>query len=246
LATLSAGMVGSFLFALIAEIGVILILFIAGSIIISSNPKASFEVNLLVQRITNSQMDSDAILKILQPYLKNPVIIFIGLAFLSGLVPLIEEFFKPLGVWLLGKKLVTPADGFAAGLLAGSVFALVESLGQVGSMTGMDWMVVEIGRGGADLLHIFTTGMMGWALVSAWRNKKIWLAGLTFLGAIITHGLWNGLVLGIGILPLFNFSTSGQPFSLQWSVYALVGLSILIIAMFATLLRMNHILQVRK
>ena len=212
-------------------------------IILSQNPNAVFDLTRLEERLTTSQSDPDAIMRALRPYLSNPLVIFGGLALLSGFVPLIEEFFKPLAVWLLKGKILTPAEGFATGVLAGSGFALIESLGQVGAFNGTGWLVLEIGRGGTDLLHIFTAGMMGWALVNAWKNGKVWLLGLVYLAAIITHGMWNALVLGIGLTPFMNFSPSSLLLTQQLGIFAPFGLGILFILMMVFFLRFNHSLQ---
>lgn len=244
-AAFCTGMVGSTALALIFEGVLLVILAVAGIIIISSNPSASFEMNLLVQRLSTVQNDQNSILEILKPFLLNPVVIFIILALFSGFIPLIEELLKPLAVWFLGDKLHTPADGFVVGLLAGGGFTLIESLGRVGNTTAQEWLTVEIGRGGTDLLHILTAGMMGWALVYAWQYKKLWLPILVYLGAVLLHGLWNGLSLCLGFLPLYNLSTTGLSLSPSLSTFAAAGLGILIVIMMVILLRQNQLLRVK-
>lgn len=243
LGILSAGMVGSFALSFIAEITVVILVLLVGYFYLSGNPTAMLNLNRLATRISNSQMDPDVIARALRPYLSDPRVIFTGLALISGFVPLIEELFKPLAIWLLGNRLQSPAEGFAAGLLAGSGFALVESLGQAGSISGSGWLLVEIGRSGTDLLHIVTTGIMGWALVSAWRKGKWWLPGLAYLVVITIHGLWNGLTLGIGLAPFLSFSPSTLPYYQQFGVIAPVGLGILVIILLVILLRTNHVFR---
>jgi RsiW-degrading membrane proteinase PrsW (M82 family) len=243
LGTLTAGMVGSFALSFIAEMVVLVVILLVGYIVIASNPTALLDLNRLASRIANSQMDPEVISRALRPYLSDPRVIFVGLVFISGFVPLIEEFFKPLAIWFLGRRLQSPADGFAAGLLAGSGFALVESLGQAGSVTGPSWLLVEVGRSGTDLLHIVTAGIMGWALVSAWRRGRWWLAGLAYLLVIILHGLWNGLTLGIGLAPFINFSPATLPYSQEFEFIAPFGLGILVIVLLIILLRTNHVFR---
>ncbi len=243
LGVLSAGMAGSFFLALVCELLAVFALLIIGLVILAANPSALLQFNFLAQRLMNSNMDPQVVLRALQPYLQNPVIIFVGLAFISGIVPLIEEFLKPLAVWLLGKKLLTPAEGFAAGVLAGGGFALTESLGQVVTSSGSDWLQVEFMRGGTDLLHILTAGLMGWALVSAWRDGKAWRLGLTYLGVILLHGSWNALALGYGLAPFLSFSPSSLPYSQSLGKIAPLGLGVLFVGMLLILLRANHILR---
>jgi hypothetical protein len=243
LGILSTGLVGSFLLALVAEIALIAILIVLVIIILSQNPNALFDLTRLEERISSSQTDPEAVMRALRPYLSNPMVIFGGLALLSGFVPLIEEFFKPLAVWLLKGKLLTPAEGFATGVLGGSGFALIESLGQVGSFNGTGWLGLEGGRGGTDLLHIFTAGMMGWALVNAWKNGKIWMLGVVYVAAIITHGLWNALVLGIGLTPFLNISPSSLFLTHQLEYFSPIGLGILFVTMMVFFLLYNRSLQ---
>ena len=243
LGVLSAGMAGSFFLALVSELAAIVVIMVIALVIVAANPSATLQLNFLIQRLMNSNMDPEVVTRALQPYLRNPLVIFGGLAFICGCVPMIEEFFKPLAVWLIGRKLLTPAEGFAVGLLAGGGFALNESLGQVVTSSGSDWMRVEFLRGGTDLLHIVTAGLMGWALVSAWRGGKAWRLGLVYLGVILMHGTWNALALGYGLAPFLSFSPASLPYFQSIGMIAPFGLGMLFVFMFILLFRMNHNLR---
>ena len=64
---------------------------------------------------------------------------------------------------------------------AGSPFR--ESHGDDGRRNGLDIIVVL--RIGTAIMHIANTGLMGWALVGAWRGRDaLWLA-LVYAGAML-------------------------------------------------------------
>jgi hypothetical protein len=50
-------------------------------------------------------------------------------------------------------------------------------------------------RIGTGVIHIFTAGLMGWALALAWQENRYLRLGVTYLVAVLIHGLWNGLTL---------------------------------------------------
>ena len=184
-----------FTLEIIVLLGIILLVMM----LLGGNQTTAAELNRLSQRLMLSQRDPAAIERILRPILSRPEVLLGGLAIVSGLVPLIEELFKPLPVWLLGKRLETPSAGFVVGLLGGAGYALVESLGASSSLDASQWVSVIIGRAGTDLLHILTSGLMGAALVYAWKNGKYLRLILTYLLAVAIHGTWNTISLWAGI-----------------------------------------------
>ena len=62
---------------------------------------------------------------------------------------------------------------------------------------------MAIGRAGTGVLHMLASGLVGWGLAQAWRNKKWLFLGAMTLGAIVLHGLWNIIALITGIAPIF-------------------------------------------
>lgn len=234
----------TFTVILVAELVLFVGLAGIGLLWLAANPGIRVELNQLLLRMMNlQQMDSATLQRMLEPYLSGPAVAYIGLTILAGLIPLIEELLKPLAIWFLARRLTTPAQGFAAGLICGGGFALVESLGRMGSAAGDQWASVAIGRAGTDLLHIFTGGLMGWALVGAWRQRKFLQLGLTYFLSVLTHGLWNGLALWMGFTTLLPIPTGNLPFSQRLGIISPIGLLVLAIIMFIVLLRSNHQLQ---
>ncbi len=106
------------------------------------------------------------------PYLSNPAVIATILSYIALIVPLIEELLKPLAVWIFATKIESPAQGFAMGVLCGAAFALIESLNASADGTATWPFIVGI-RAGTGLLHMTTSGLVGWGIVSAVREKHI-------------------------------------------------------------------------
>lgn len=142
--------------------------------------------------------DQDAILNLLVPYISNPSVIAVMIAYISVFVPLIEELVKPLAVWIFASKLESPAQGFVMGLLSGAAFALIESLNA--SASGAEsWTVIVSVRAGTSLLHITTSGLVGWGIASAFREKRISRLFAAYFSAVTIHGIWNACAVGAGL-----------------------------------------------
>jgi RsiW-degrading membrane proteinase PrsW (M82 family) len=196
---LSSGLLVSLPVAFVVEllaIGLMLLVFI---IWLSSQPGATEQITLLAQRLANAGSDPEVLLRIMRPLAMNPSVLVTVLLGTSGLFPLIEELIKPLGLWVLAGRKLTPAEGFLFGLLSGAAFALLESLGTIANPSGQEWLAVVLGRTGTGMLHTVTTGLMGWALASAWQDGRYLRLAGTYLLAVGLHGLWNlfGIVLAL-------------------------------------------------
>ena len=229
-----------FILEILALVGVIIL----AGVLLGVNQNTIAALNRLSQRLVLSQGDPEAIQRMLRPILSRPEVLFGGLAIVSGLVPLIEELFKPLPVWLLGKRLETPSAGFVIGLLGGAGYTLAESLGASSSIDPSQWVSVIIGRAGTDLLHILTSGLMGAAIVYAWKDGKYLRLILTYLLAVVIHGTWNTISLWAGydsfILP------AGQASANALKIPALlspVGLGVMALGMLVLLTWYNARLQ---
>lgn len=173
-------------------VGVVLI---AAGVYVSTQPDLMNRIMNLVERSQFTQPSQEELLELVSPYVLSPGVIFTGLAVGAVIIPLIEEALKPVGVWLLaGRRLSAPA-GFAAGALSGAGFALSESM--LLSSSGADWaslILVRIGTGG---IHILTAALTGWGLALAWKQHRFGRLGLAYLTAVLIHGLWNGLTIGM-------------------------------------------------
>lgn len=236
---LGSGSVLAPLFILFAEILVLLAGVITWSIWMSGQPGMLDELSILAERLRQAGNSPQLIAHIISPYLKDPLVIFSAFTFAAVIVPLIEEAIKPLGVWFLAGSRLTPAEGFTAGILCGAGYSLVESL-TLSADSGNDWVSLVFARIGTAVVHILTSGLTGWALASAWREKRYFRLGVTYLGAVLLHGLWNGLTMLIVIadlsLPAAQLGQDLLSQAYQIVPYGLVGLAI---AGLATLLWIN-------
>jgi RsiW-degrading membrane proteinase PrsW (M82 family) len=147
----------------------------------------------VIDRASVTVTDPNQLLVELGPVFSDPVVLVLILGLVALAVPLIEELFKPIGVWMLLGRGLTPARGFVLGTLSGAGFALAESLAGGGIADG--WLAITTARIGTSALHILTSGLMGWALVMAKSKGRYLLVVLTYLVSVSLHGLWNGMVI---------------------------------------------------
>jgi hypothetical protein len=189
---------------------------------LARNPQMMEVLENLMPLLEGANLAPEELIELLAPLLSTPPI-FIGILLLVALlIPMIEEAFKTLGVWLLKGRGISPAEGFVAGMFSGAGFALVEGLlnsATVASSTSTDWLGFVVGRLGGTLLHIFNGGLLGWAMANAWQGKKpAKVVGIYFL-TVLLHGIWNGLAI-LELSP--QFIASGNLTYIFLAVYALI------------------------
>lgn len=189
---------------------------------IATQPNLLFELQNLIAQIENIT-DPNLILELVEPYLLNPALLGLIYFYVALCVPVIEEIFKPIGVWLFARRINSPAQGFALGLLSGAAYALFESLG-VSNQTGAEWAVVVSTRAGTGLLHIVTTGITGWAIASAWLERRYLRLFLAYALSISMHGIWNASAITIGLFSALTFKEieAWQPFIVGASTVTMI------------------------
>jgi hypothetical protein len=133
---------------------------------------------------------------------------------------------------------MTPRQGFAMGVLGGAAYALVESLGMSPGLPEAS-NLLSIVRAGTDLVHIVTTGLMGWALVSAWRERKYLQLGITYLLVIVIHGMWNALALSSAAQIAIDYLPNPSTFVQNLPTVSAIGLAVLSIINLSILLIIN-------
>lgn len=137
----------------------------------------------------------------LAPALTSPAILTAALLVVAGIIPLVEETVKTVGIGLMAYRRPTLPQALLWGLAGGAGFTLVEGLLNAASGVQM-WAPVILLRAGTTLLHCFTGALMGvvWYKVLARQN---WGHGLGLYAASIgIHGLWNALSVGMAVLSL--------------------------------------------
>lgn len=228
---------------IVMELVVLLGIAIISTVIIAIQQPVLFKELTNLSKIIQQETDQIMILKLLAPYIGKPIVIASILGYIALIVPLIEELFKPLAVWVFALKIETPAQGFAMGMLSGAAFALIESLNASGDGS-TNWPIIVSVRAGTSLLHMTTSGLVGWGIVSAFREKKIMRFAAAYLSAVSLHGIWNACAIGAGISSIGEFI--GKP---EWIFNvipaALCGMSVLGIGMFVVLIASNRKLRNR-
>lgn len=238
--TVTGSLVVTMPWILIVE-GLILVAAVVGiSITAATTPEFSNLISQLTQLNLSSPDQIDLLISQLTPAISSPWVTYSLIFGFCLLVPVLEELLKPLMIWVLAKRELTPAEGFAVGLLCGAAFAAVESLFAMNVSTGLDYSSIALGRSGTGLLHTFNTGMLGWALASTWRDGNGKRVGLVYAGVVLLHGLWNffALLIGFSSVPL---TLSADLSSLANAVPWILGL--LAIWMLTLLFVLNRKLQ---
>jgi len=202
-----------------------------------SRPELPLEIQRLTEQVYILGPESEAAQALLLPLITKPAVIAVALLYFAVLVPMLEELFKPLGVWLFARQLTSRAQGFALGALSGSAYALIETLG-VSAQTA-DWATLLLSRIGTGMLHITTSALMGAAIIYAIQERRYWSLLGTYALSVSLHGLWNGLAI------LYSFATLTEHFEQQSilngiKLPTIIGMVILAVVLLVILLLSNR------
>lgn len=241
-------------FSLMVTVQVILVLelvvlgvalLIAGAYI-SSQPEFASQLAELQRMLANDNVDPQAIVDLFNGLAQRPGVIFGLLVLAAGVVPLIEELFKPLAVWLLAGDRLTPAQGFYAGMLSGACFALWENLTALSASGDGSGTTIVIARVGTGLLHIVTAGLVSWGMTSFWQSRRYWgrMIGMYIL-AVAMHGLWNASGVLTGVAPMLQFPLEAAPLTQAVETGGIVVLVLLVFVQLGLLLFANARLRSR-
>lgn len=226
---------------IVLELIALLSVAVIGVALLSILDPATFQDVMRLAKIVQTETDQEVILNLLAPYIANPIAIAAGIGYIALLVPLIEELLKPLAVWIFAMKIETPSQGFVMGLLSGAAFALVESLNASADGT-ISWVAIVTVRAGTSILHMMASGLVGWGIVSMFKEKRIGRFFAAYFAAVLIHGTWNASAAGVGIASLGQ--SIGKPEWLFNFAPAFVGgLFVMGIGMFIVLLASNRKLQ---
>jgi hypothetical protein len=186
-----------------------------------------------IERLVNVQSDLESIIRILRPYINQPLVFAGGLALTAGIIPIMEELLKPMALWFFAGRPLSPREGFTGGLICGASFALLESLGAMANPTMETWPLIAIGRIGTGILHMGTTALVGWGLGKAWSEEKYGSLAGAFIAAVGFHSVWNifGLMTGLSeISEMLNIQSEIVRRMITISPFVLILLSGLLIS----------------
>jgi RsiW-degrading membrane proteinase PrsW (M82 family) len=156
----------------------------------------------------------------------------------SVATPLIEETVKIALIVFYLRRINHPLEGFVLGILCGAAFTLSEGIGYTSTGT-TGWAISAAARASTALPHILNSGMLGWALVSAYKEHRYARLIGAFLAAILLHGLWNAISLGL-VMNGFSSLVADVPFYLQNAYPWFAGWIILTIGTFIGLIFNNR------
>ena len=222
------GMTISPFLAVIAELILVVFGLVIVGVYLGVNPEKAFDFQRLADQIEGAP-DLESLLLLIGPLINNPLVLMGALAFLSFFVPVFEETFKSVGVWLVADRLASPAQGFALGLVSGAGFALAESL--FASITPDNtWALALSMRAVSGSMHMLAAGLVGWGIANARLEKRyLRLAGMVLL-AMSLHGAWNaGAVLTVAGGLRVMLAMPG--FDILGTLFMLGGMGLLFILM---------------
>ncbi len=232
-----ASLVVSPILALILEacvFGAFLAIYI---LIVKFIPELNNQFSLMISTYESSKQSEDAIMQLVANLLFSPGTAIAALGIFSVAIPFIEETFKIILLWLLKNQIHRPSDGFVLGTLCGAAFALVENISFT-SLGYADWSSSAAVRASAALPHIFNSGLLGWALISAKENHRYRQLAITFLAVTLVHGAWNAISLGLAMNSLAAYVPI-IPFYLRNSYPWIAGWILLALAIFSGLIYNN-------
>lgn len=229
------------LIIILLEVIALLGIIVLGMILFAVIEPSMFQEFLQVADIVQLETNEEVILNMLAPYISNPIAIAAGIGYIAILVPLIEELLKPLAIWLFAMKIESPAQGFVLGVVSGAGFALIESLNASADGT-ISWPVIVSVRAGTSILHMTASGLVGWGIVSAFKEKRFGRLFAAYFAAVLVHGVWNASAAGTGISAIGE--SIGRPeWLFNYAPALLCGLLVMGFGMLAVLLASNRKLR---
>jgi hypothetical protein len=239
------GMVGGTLAAALLEYLVVGSVLVVIGVLAVANPELRTIIDQIKTQVVNANAgDVQALLTVLAPYLTNPLVILPILVFAAVLTPMIEEAVKPAIIWFLGKRLRSPSEGFVLGALCGAGFAMLEGLMAASGAMQM-WGFGLAGRAAASLMHITSSGLLGWGIASAQLEKRYRRLVLTYLLSISIHGLWNGSAI-VAVYGALRVMLQSTQIDIPNVLFVLGGLGMLLlelVVMLTALPLINHRLR---
>jgi len=222
----NSGLILAPFITIIVEISLGIMMVAGVMVFLLSQPGFIDQIGWLANQMEiNPAISTEMVAETFLPYMQNPLVIYAALTFFAILVPLVEEAIKPVGVWLISGRKLTPAQGFTAGVISGAGFALMETLGY-SSATVDNWLGITLARAGTGVMHITTTALVSWALASTWKDGRYARVFLTYLAAVLIHGVWNGLTVSLAALGM-SINDLGGAIYLQIIGAGIMGLILL-------------------
>lgn len=225
---------------MLLEIILLFVVLVAAGVYFSTQPDLALELERYARIFSNFNANPEVLERAFADLFRRPGVIAVTLALAAGAIPLLEELFKPLAVWLLAGQRLTPAQGYVAGMVSGACFALYENLTALSAAGGGNGTTILLARVGTGLLHIVTAGMVGWGLTSAWRERKgVKRLATAFLLAVLLHASWNSAGVLAGVATFLPVPAEPTPLSTGMTQTASIILYVLLFVNLFLLVYMN-------
>jgi RsiW-degrading membrane proteinase PrsW (M82 family) len=205
-----------------------LILFFFGILLwvfIQSQPELKQDFLILLDHFQQSSITPVIFERMTSRLFETPGIAGSMFIYIAVLIPVVEELIKPVAIWLLMGRKLSPGDGFLLGAVSGAGYALFENL--TIAAEAEIWTFVMISRLGTAAIHMLTTALVGWGIASARTENRYGRFAMAFVAAITLHGVWNGLNILTALVEFPPIQTNLGTYSLAFAGYAPAGLLIL-------------------
>jgi hypothetical protein len=229
------------LIALIVELLILTLFGLLWWILLQNQPDQLQELLNLINRLQQSAVTPVIFERTISRLLESPGVVAAVFVYIAVIIPLVEELIKPIAVWFLLGRNLTPREGFLLGAVAGAGYALFENL-TIAADSEM-WTFVVITRLGTAAIHILTTALVGWGLASAWTEKRYPRFLMSLIASVSLHGVWNGLNILTALAEFPQLQHSLGSFGTHFAGYAPVGLVILALGALIGLFRANSRFQ---
>lgn len=242
----SSSLVVTLPLTLVIQILVLVVVFIGAMIYISTQPALLEQLMQYSTLFTDPNIDPTQLTDVMTGWLQQPWAIVLMLTLIAGVFPLLEELLKPLALWLFAGDRLSPAQGFVGGMVCGASFALWENLSALSTAGDGSGTITLVARVGTGLLHILTTGLVGWGMASAWQDRRSIprLVG-AYLAASLIHGTWNAFGVFSGVAPLLQLADGAPGLATALGDSASIVLFILILVNLFLLIFINTRLRKR-
>ena len=224
---------------IILEVVIISIAMLTLFILLSPQPIWAERFEQLYRSASSANVDLNVLENFLHALINDPLSASMLFIIVGVVIPLVEEFLKPLALWALASRKPTPAEGFSLGLISGAAFALLESAGLLSQINGTDWAPMVLLRSSTNLLHITASGLVGWGLASVWSQKRYKRAIFSLLAAAAIHGVWNTMAMTIGFSPFLVSPKPGDITLGGGQILIICVMSAELVGMFLLLTKMN-------
>ena len=222
-AALSLG--SSYIVSLILLLEMVVFALIIAGILVYLNFQPLFQQLLELVSIPQdlTQFEPDTIEHYILIFMQNPWIVAAAVFVVGVVAPFIEESLKPVALWALRKRSLSPAHGFILGLYFGAAFAFIESSGMIIQFGAEDWVENILLRSATALLHIACSGLVGYGYACSMNpERKSALYKSLFL-AVSLHGIWNSLAILYSLTTLSE-TEAGWLSSSIWGTISTIAL----------------------